>query len=422
MDMQSSAPTTSSTNSTKRFQVRGSSCDLSDGDIPFQLGALQAFLVTRYPEAFRGYQTERLHSCGLAGCSRTGRRISPIRDTEAPFQPKLLALPDAVAPKPAQKAVHGLPSTRSMRPLRFLARLSPEVNVRHRVPSLALLLAALVSASPAQDATPVFRSSVSLIRIDAQVTDASGNTPEDLTPTDFTVLDNGAPQALQNFSFDREPLDLMLLFDLSGGMKGKLLQLVRAIELGFHELKSEDRVALMAFDRTAREVMPFSANLDAVNNAIAVQVLALHFGGNSDAATALRSAAERFRKEPASGRRRAILLISDRPSNGSAAITDLWKADVVLSELVLTGSDTAPMGRRESATAGQSGGATIEAGPPGPSFQRAVRLLRRRYTFYYPTPASNSGSQRSVLVRLSDSASKKYPGLSAKCRTGYLVP
>ena len=58
-----------------------------------------------------------------------------------------------------------------------------------------------------------FRSGVSLVRVDAEAIDASGRVVAGLTKDDFRVLDDGAAQALVNFSFEEEPLDLILLFD-----------------------------------------------------------------------------------------------------------------------------------------------------------------------------------------------------------------
>src|SRR5258708_6182243 len=98
-----------------------------------------------------------------------------------------------------------------------------------------------------QEAGVVFHSGVSLIRVDAEVLDASGVILEGLGKSDFQLSDEGGFQPVLNLSFEEEPLDLILLFDLSGSMRGKLLRIVRAVELGFHELKKGDRVCVMAY-------------------------------------------------------------------------------------------------------------------------------------------------------------------------------
>ena len=81
-----------------------------------------------------------------------------------------------------------------------------------------------------------------------------------MTKDDFRVSDEDAPQSLVNFSFEEEPLDLILLFDTAGSMHGKLLNVVRATELGFNELHKGDRVCVRAFSPDSIEVQPFTDN------------------------------------------------------------------------------------------------------------------------------------------------------------------
>ena len=92
--------------------------------------------------------------------------------------------------------------------------------------ALALLIFALLvfdkAACPQDD--PVFRSGVSLVRVDAQATDSTGAVVEGLTKDDFRVLDEGVPQTLVNFSFAQEPLDLILLFDPEHDLEERILK------------------------------------------------------------------------------------------------------------------------------------------------------------------------------------------------------
>ena len=69
--------------------------------------------------------------------------------------------------------------------------------------------------------TPIFKSDVALVKVDAEVTDGTkllGGFQKD----DFRILDNGTDQPILHFSQSEEPLDLILLFDLSGSMISKL--------------------------------------------------------------------------------------------------------------------------------------------------------------------------------------------------------
>ena len=68
---------------------------------------------------------------------------------------------------------------------------------------------------------PAFRSGVALVHVDAQVTDGGGPL-SGFHKEDFLVTDNRVPQHILYFSQDVEPLDLILLFDVSGSMRPNL--------------------------------------------------------------------------------------------------------------------------------------------------------------------------------------------------------
>jgi hypothetical protein len=272
----------------------------------------------------------------------------------------------------------------------------------------------------AQDGA-VFRSGVSLVRVDAEAIDASGHVVSGLTKDDFRVLDEGAAQPLVNFSFDEEPLDLILLFDTGGSMRGKLLNIVRATELGFHELRKGDRVCVRVFSGMSTEVLPFTDNLEAVNEAILLQVLKLKFSGGSRLEPAADDAALRFRGEPKTRRKRAILIITDKPgareANEAAIVRDLWNSDAVVSELILDRSQNGANGIVD-----MTGGVTIAAGNPGDAFRDSIHYLRSGYTMYYALPDAVPGAERKLQVELTPEAAKRVPDVRIHARSGYIAP
>lgn len=297
---------------------------------------------------------------------------------------------------------------------------------RYTLFALSLAFAAVASTRAAQEAPPVFRSGVSLVRVDTEALDADGRILAGLKQDDFRVFDDGVNQPVVGFSFEEEPLDLILLFDLSGSMRSKLLGVVRAVELGFHELKKGDRVCIMGFHAVAQEIAPFTSDLDSVNETILLKVLAQHFVGESKPERAAAEAALRFRKEPKTQRRRAVLAITDRSGSSSyaaqSAVRDLWQSDAVFSELEIGRSASMQvLERAGDVIAARTGGATVVAGDPGQAFRQALRLLRRRYTLYYASPGGQAGSERSLEVRLSAEAEKRFPGSHVRTRTGYTV-
>jgi len=270
----------------------------------------------------------------------------------------------------------------------------------------------------------VFRASTSLVRVDAEVVLPSGAVVSGLQAGDFRVLDQGLAQPIVNFGFEEDPLDLILLFDTSAGMKGKIQSILRAAELGFHELRAGDRVSVMGYGAGTRVAQGFTSELDVVNEAIVLKILAGQFAGRGWVETAAGEAAGRFRSEPVSHRKRAILAISDKGDAGSGGdVRLLWDGNIVFSELLLgKGGATRVVEGSAGSMAGRTGGVAIAAGVPGEAFQQSVHYLRSGYTLYYALPAGVSGSERSVRVELTPEALRRYPGARVRGRTGYLMP
>jgi len=283
----------------------------------------------------------------------------------------------------------------------------------------ALLIFATL-ACPQDD--PVFRSGVSLVRVDAQVTDSTGAVVEGLTKDDFRVLDEGAPQTIVNFSFALEPLDLILLFDTAGSMHGKLLEVVRATQLGFNELHKGDRVSVRVFGSDSYELLPFSENLDTVNQTILIRAITIRPSGSSKLEPAADAAALRFGDEKKSHRKRAILIITDKTDSKAAGqmsiVRDLWASDAVLSELIMGGTP----GLKPTDIVDKTGGTTIVAGNPGEAFRESVHYLRSGYTIYYALPEAAAGAARRLEVQLTPEAMKRFPNVRVRARSGYNAP
>ena len=66
-----------------------------------------------------------------------------------------------------------------------------------------------------------FRAGVALVHVDVEVTSGRWAAAEHgFEQADFRVLDDaGKAQQIVNFSTDEQPLDLILLFDVSGSMR-----------------------------------------------------------------------------------------------------------------------------------------------------------------------------------------------------------
>jgi VWFA-related protein len=301
----------------------------------------------------------------------------------------------------------------------------------------ALLLLAL--ASGAQE-TPTFKTRVSLVHVDAEVVGEDGRIVTGFTKDDFRVLDQGKEQPILHFSSGEDPLDLILLFDISGSMKPKVQEVAAAAREGVQELRQGDRVAIMVFNTHTRLVLPFTNDLERVQQSIRSDILALPFGGGTFIQSAVSDAAKRFLREPRTARRRAVLIITDdmgmRTQRESSVVRELWEADALLSGLIVRAGvyqavnvvSTIMNPSRIAMQAGvrgiaaKTGGDFIPSGDPAAGFQESMRRIRNRYTIYYAMPEAKPKTQRTVRVELTSQAAKQHSKAKVRARTGYFTP
>lgn len=287
---------------------------------------------------------------------------------------------------------------------------------------LALALSSVWMASAQDDVS--FKSSVSLVHVDTEVLAKNGAVVNGLTLNDFRVFDEGREQRLVSMSSEKEPLDLILLFDISASMRPQIARVAAAARQAATHLRKGDRVAIMCFNIGIAVSTPFVEDMSQL--ALGVEgVLRLQFGGGTAIRYAINAAAERFGKEAYSGRRRAILVITDNagmPANEMAVVRNIWDADTVVSGLIVAstgkGAIKGPNGGKLDPLAEKSGGDTVHPADPGPAFVEMIERLRSRYSLYYATPEGQAGTYHQIRVELAPEARAKYPNsrISAKQR------
>ena len=305
------------------------------------------------------------------------------------------------------------------------------------MPVMAVLL---LTALAFQNDPATFRTGVSLVHVDAEVLDATGALVHNLQKEDFRILDEGKDQPIVSFSSDLEPLDLILLFDVSGSMRAVVAAVAEASRQGLAELQKGDRVSIMVFNSRAWTIAPFSEDLEAVERSIQQDVMSLPFRGGTLIQQAVDDAALRFMKEKHTQRRRAVLIITDnigvRTRREESVIRDFWEADAILSGLIVSnptfekihtvsvvlGPQNLLMQAGMKGIAQKTGGDAIKSDDPGTAFRDSMRRIRSRYSMYYALPLAKPGSPRTIRVELSSDAAKKYPKSHIRARTGYIVP
>ena len=185
---------------------------------------------------------------------------------------------------------------------------------------LALVLASPLAAqtqppAPPQEPPPVFRAGADVVSVDASVL-RDKKSVVGLRPADFEVLDNGVAQDVSDIAYEKLPIDVTVLLDISASVTGRVLdELRRALHQLRTDLGPNDRLRLITFNMSIRRLVDFgqpTANLD--------QALASLRGTGSSAifdsvAVALTAAAP-------TGRRQLVVLFSDGQDSSSISDAD----------------------------------------------------------------------------------------------------
>lgn len=288
--------------------------------------------------------------------------------------------------------------------------------------------------------TPTFKSVVSLVHVDAEVAAPDGRILTGFTRDDFRVLDEGKERPILHFSSGEDPLDLILLFDISGSMQEKVRQVAAAAREGIEELRPGDRVSVMVFNTQTRLVLRFTDDLERVRRSIQEDILDLRFGGGTFIQSAVSDAAKRFMREPRTERRRAVLIVTDdigqRTQRESAVIRELWEADALLTGLIVRNGAYVALNTVNTimnpalialkagvrGIADKTGGDFIQSGDPGEGFRESMRRIRNRYSIYYAMPEAKPQTRRAIRVELAPAAARKYPKAKVRARAGYFTP
>src|SRR5579872_4847651 len=247
------------------------------------------------------------------------------------------------------------------------------------VPTMMFFIALAPILLPAQ--TPAFRAEITLVKVDVSVTDSKGRAISNLTQKDFEILDENTPQPIAYFDHESEPLDILLLLDVSGSMHRSLMELSATARAALRPLGLNDRVSVMLFARGSAVRQPFTHDFGLVESNIADAVKATDLGSGTAINAAVVSAAAYARDQPATARR-AILIATDNLSLNyrlpdEEVIRALYAADATL-DAILIGKQRRPDPPKPGAyvnpdftpsdvfkLADQTGGEAIEARQAG---------------------------------------------------------
>jgi len=108
-----------------------------------------------------------------------------------------------------------------------------------------------------------FTSGVSLVEVYATVTDRSGQPVPGLTASDFSVLEDGTPQAITAFAAGNFPLSLAIAIDRSFSMTAghdRVPAVKTAARALVNALRAEDQVMILAIGSGSEIVAPLATD------------------------------------------------------------------------------------------------------------------------------------------------------------------
>jgi VWFA-related protein len=348
---------------------------------------------------------------------------------------------------------------------------------------LSCILLACAGALSAADGDVVFRSDVSLVRVDAQVLGRDNRTITGLRAEDFVLREEGRPQPIRNFASENMPIDVLLLLDVSASMRPHVERIVSASHEALRVLRDHDRIAIMVFDRTTRVRLPFRNNLDDVERELESVINQEDFNGGTDITRALYDACSYISREGRREARRAIVILTDDQTERNRDVEGvsraLARADAVLSLLLApdamgtyypgtggggrTGGGTWPGGSTGGTWPGSTGGPLggIILGRRGPyggrgpggtmrgphtssaetgeiarrsggdmmpvddasALETTLERIRQRYALHFNVPPdAKAGEQRNIEVALADNIRRRYPDAEVRYRRVYFAP
>ena len=202
---------------------------------------------------------------------------------------------------------------------------------------LWLLVAACVVGTADDESTPVFRSDVSMGRIDTLVLDRWQHPIGGLRKEDFLLRQDAKLIPIRNLAHEDLPVDVLLLLDVSGSMGVHVQKVAAAAHEALAVLGNQDRVGIMVFTTYTRTRLPFRQDLSEVERKLDDVVRSEHFTGGTNINGALLNAAAYVEREGRPQARHAIVIVTDDqalPCDQARISAALDRVDAVLMALL----------------------------------------------------------------------------------------
>lgn len=260
-----------------------------------------------------------------------------------------------------------------------------------------------------------FASGVNVVEVYAAVVDRNGNPVSGLTRSDFTVLEDGTPQALTAFAEGDFPLSVAVALDRSFSMAKLLPMELSAARTFLGDLRAADQSTLVAIGSEIDVLAPLSTDRPAQFRALD-RLQAWGTTGLHDAIVASIEAIQ-----PAKGRRALVIFSdgTDRYSTASAddALDRARASDVMVYPIAIGSARPELFPRLASLTGGRSFLTRDPAQLDALAHQIATELHHQYLLGYSPSKPIGAGQNlwRSIAVRVNR------PDVTVRARDGYVA-
>lgn len=283
-----------------------------------------------------------------------------------------------------------------------------------RLVSVAVLGVAALAPLAAQQETP-FRASVDAVTVDVSV-QRGGRPVSGLQVSDFTLTDNGVAQTIAGMTYERLPIDVTVLLDVSGSVSGAVMDMLRrSIADLQRDLQPADRLRLVAFNMRAQRLLAAGGTGTSLDGAFA----ALTPGGSSAVLDALVIALT-SRVQP--DHRHLVVLFSDGKDNASVSTPELLldvarRTTPTVSVVLATPLREMPTGVYAD-LANETGGSVtplMSNERLGDSLRRALDQFRSSYVLTFSPAGVSRAGDHLLDVRVSRQ------GVQVRARRGYSI-
>lgn len=157
----------------------------------------------------------------------------------------------------------------------------------------------------------VINVETAFVSLDVIIPDSAESGSAMLEKGDFQLFDSGKQVEIETFAKTEAPFDIVLLLDLSGSTSDKVGLIKRSTRRFVEMKRPNDRVAVVAFDDTQRVI----SELEADKAVLLERIKKIEGRGASRIWDAVKFGLDMLEEKSGTGRRRAVVLMSDGADN-----------------------------------------------------------------------------------------------------------